>query len=68
MATAIPETHKAIVYDKPGELSVKVDQLKTPEPGPGEVLIQLLVIAAAVCSFSNLTDSVVLIQAYAIPT
>ena len=37
----IPEQYKAIIYDKPGELSVKVDQLKTPEPGPGEVLINL---------------------------
>ena len=41
MATAIPEKHRAIVYDKPGELSVKLDEIKTPEPGPGEVLIKL---------------------------
>ena len=39
----IPSTYKALVYDKPGELSLKLDELKTPEPGPGEVLIKLFV-------------------------
>ena len=43
MATAIPETYKGAVYDKPGELSVQISDLKTPEPGPGEVLIKLCV-------------------------
>ena len=41
MATTIPATHKAAVYDKPGQISIKVQEEKTPEPGPGEVLIQL---------------------------
>ncbi|KAL9049149.1 MAG: hypothetical protein Q9162_007368 [Coniocarpon cinnabarinum] len=40
-SVAVPESHKAVVYDKPGELSVKQDNIKTPEPGPGEVLIRL---------------------------
>lgn len=44
MATAqvqIPQTYKAAVYDQPGKISTKIEELKTPEPGPGEVLINL---------------------------
>ena len=37
----IPETYKGAVYDEPGKVSTKVEELKTPEPGPGEVLINL---------------------------
>lgn len=37
----IPETYKGAVYDQPGKVSTKVEELKTPEPGPGEVLINL---------------------------
>lgn len=37
----IPPTYKAAVYDKPGEISTKVVELQTPEPGQGEVLINL---------------------------
>jgi len=37
----IPKTYKACVYDKPGTVSTKVEELNTPEPGPGEVLIRL---------------------------
>lgn len=47
MATAdvqVPSTCKGVVYDKPGEVSVKVEnELKVPEPGPGQVLIKLYV-------------------------
>lgn len=39
----IPKTYKALVYDKPGEISTKVVELETPEPGPGEVLLRLYV-------------------------
>lgn len=39
----IPKKHKAIVYDKPGSISTKVEELDVPEPGPGEVLINLYV-------------------------
>ncbi|KAL8707902.1 MAG: hypothetical protein Q9220_007122 [cf. Caloplaca sp. 1 TL-2023] len=37
----IPSQYKAVVYDDPGKISTSVDTLKTPEPGPGEVLIRL---------------------------
>jgi hypothetical protein len=37
----IPKQHKAVVYDKPGSISTKVVLLDTPEPGPGEALINL---------------------------
>lgn len=46
MATAdvqIPKTHKAAVYDEPGKISIAVTDVETPEPGPGEVLINLFV-------------------------
>lgn len=39
----IPKTHKALVYDKPGEISTKIIDLETPKPGPGEVLVKLYV-------------------------
>lgn len=37
----IPTQHKAVVYDKPGDVSTKIVTVDTPEPGPGEVLINL---------------------------
>ena len=37
----IPKQHKACVYDEPGKISAKIETLETPEPGPGEVLINL---------------------------
>ena len=37
----IPKKHKAVVYDKPGTISTKIEELDTPEPGPGDVLIKL---------------------------
>lgn len=37
----IPSHHKAIVYDKPGEISTKIETIETPKPGVGEVLINL---------------------------
>ncbi len=37
----IPKQYKACVYDSPGKISTKVEMLDTPEPGPGEVLINL---------------------------
>ena len=39
----IPKKHKAAVYDKPGSISTKIEELDVPEPGPGEVLINLFV-------------------------
>ena len=40
----IPEQFKACVYDQPGKISTKIEILETPEPGPGEVLINLSVL------------------------
>jgi propanol-preferring alcohol dehydrogenase len=40
----IPKTHKAAIYDKPGTVSTKVVDVETPEPGPGEILINLYVL------------------------
>lgn len=37
----LPKKFKAAVYDKPGEISTKIVELDMPEPGPGEVLINL---------------------------
>lgn len=37
----IPSHYKALVYDKPGEISTKIETLETPKPGVGEVLINL---------------------------
>ena len=37
----LPATYKACVYDEPGKISTKVVELDMPEPGAGEVLINL---------------------------
>jgi len=37
----IPKKHKALIYDEPGKVSTKIVELDTPEPGAGEVLINL---------------------------
>jgi len=39
----IPKQYKACVYDDPGRISTKIEMLDMPEPGPGEVLINLYV-------------------------
>jgi hypothetical protein len=41
----IPKKYKAAVYDKPGSISTKIEELDVPEPGAGEVLINLYVAA-----------------------
>jgi alcohol dehydrogenase, propanol-preferring len=42
MTTAeIPAKHKALVYDEPGKISTKIEEIDTPKPGVGEVLIHL---------------------------
>ena len=38
---ALPKKYKALVYDKPGEISTKIEELDMPEPGTGEVLIKM---------------------------
>jgi hypothetical protein len=40
-AKALPKSHRAAVYDRPGSISTKIVDLETPEPGVGEVLIKL---------------------------
>ncbi|KIM92603.1 hypothetical protein OIDMADRAFT_139366 [Oidiodendron maius Zn] len=40
-AKTLPISHRAAVYDCPGSISTKIIELKTPEPGVGEVLIRL---------------------------
>ncbi|KAK1090707.1 hypothetical protein LTR48_007772 [Friedmanniomyces endolithicus] len=37
----LPKTYKGVVYDEPGKVSTKIVDLDMPEPGPGEVLINL---------------------------
>lgn len=37
----IPKQYRAVVYDSPGSISTKITTLDTPEPGPGEVLINM---------------------------
>lgn len=40
-APTIPKTQKAVIYDQPGTVSTKVVEIDVPEPGNGEVLINL---------------------------
>lgn len=40
-ATEIPSRHQAMVYDKPGSISTKLETIETPKPGMGEVLVNL---------------------------
>jgi propanol-preferring alcohol dehydrogenase len=42
-ALEIPAKQKAVIYDQPGTVSTKVVELDVPEPGTGEVLINLYV-------------------------
>lgn len=37
----IPKKFKAVVYDKPGTISTKIEEHDTPEPAAGEVLVRL---------------------------
>lgn len=37
----VPKRHKALVYDEPGQISTKIVNVDTPEPGPGEVLVNM---------------------------
>jgi propanol-preferring alcohol dehydrogenase len=39
----VPKRYKAMVYDKPGTISTKLEELDTPEPGAGDVLVRLSV-------------------------
>ena len=37
----VPSRHKALVYDNPGSVSTKIEEVDTPKPGVGEVLVNL---------------------------
>jgi propanol-preferring alcohol dehydrogenase len=37
----VPKKHKALVYDKLGSISTKIEEIHNPEPGVGEVLVNL---------------------------
>ncbi|KAK6422473.1 hypothetical protein LTR95_016668 [Oleoguttula sp. CCFEE 5521] len=37
----LPKKYKGAIYDEPGKISTKVVELDMPEPGPGDVLINL---------------------------
>lgn len=43
-APELPAKYKAVVYDNPGTISTKVVELDMPEPGVGEVLVNMSVI------------------------
>ncbi|KAK3936467.1 chaperonin 10-like protein [Diplogelasinospora grovesii] len=44
----IPSSHKAIIYDNPGQVSTRVESVETPKPGVGEVLVNIT--HSGVCS------------------
>ena len=39
--TELPQKYKAIVFNEPGKLSTKIEMLDLPEPGTGQVLVNL---------------------------
>jgi hypothetical protein len=39
----IPKKQKAVIFDKPGTVSTQVVEIDVPEPGTGEVLINMCV-------------------------
>jgi propanol-preferring alcohol dehydrogenase len=41
MADALPAKFKAVIYDKPGEISTKVVEVDMREAAAGDVLIKL---------------------------
>lgn len=41
MADTLPAKFKAVIYDKPGEISTKVVEVDMREPAAGDVLIKL---------------------------
>lgn len=67
MATPdIPKKQKAAVFDQPGTVSTKVVEIDVPEPGAGQVLINLLVYPRRLCAaFPVLIHRIDLIPAYA---
>lgn len=42
-AIEVPKKQKAVIFDKPGTVSTQVVEIDVPEPGAGEVLINMFV-------------------------
>ena len=66
-APEIPKKQKAAIYDQPGSVSTKIVELDVPEPGVGEVLINMYVRFISAVFRQQLTESG-LTRAYATPT
>ena len=58
----IPKQFKACVYDEPGKISTKIETLHTPEPGHGEVLINLYVLVPILPQSSRTYDRVLIVN------
>ena len=58
----IPKQFKACVYDEPGKISTKIETLQTPEPGHGEVLINLYVLVPISPQCSGTNDRLLIIN------
>ncbi|KFY78097.1 hypothetical protein V499_02661 [Pseudogymnoascus sp. VKM F-103] len=41
MSSTAHHTHRALIYDSPGNVSTKIVELETPEPGMGEILVKI---------------------------
>lgn len=63
----LPKKYKAVVYDEPGKVSTKVVDLDMPEPGAGEVLINLSVPATTSHKSTNPNHLAALTPASATP-
>lgn len=53
----IPKKQKAIIYDEPGKVSTKVVEVDVPEPGQGQVLINLTHSGVCHSDFGIMTNS-----------
>ncbi|QDS73799.1 hypothetical protein FKW77_005879 [Venturia effusa] len=53
----LPKTYKAVVYDKPGEVSTEIRDLDMPEPGAGEILVKLSHSGVCHSDFGVMTNS-----------
>ncbi|KAJ5190865.1 secondary metabolism biosynthetic enzyme [Penicillium cinerascens] len=54
----IPKTHKAVGYDKPGDIIIRATELNTPAPGLSKILVKIYVkLLAAICTHSGVCHS-----------